>query len=165
MAAVSRAADGEGFECRLCGHCCRGRGGIVVSDADLSRLCDFLAVTADTFESKWGRRHGGKLFIRSNESGCVFFRKGEGCSIHAAKPDICRAWPYFRGNLVDSESHALAKEFCPGIPQEQSHDAFVRQGLLYLVHENLAGSSRPDEAVALQVSDLLENLAHDVGKR
>ena len=85
--------------------------------------------------------------------------------MHIAKPDICRAWPYFRGNLIDSESYALAKDFCPGIPQEQSHEAFVRQGLSYLVRENLAGSFLADEAAALQVSDLLEALAYNTGKR
>ena len=153
------------FDCGLCGHCCEGRGGIVVSDADLARLCEFLNMTAEDFAKRWGVRRGKKLLIRSDEKGCVFFRKGAGCSVHAAKPDICRAWPYFRGNLVDSESHALAKDFCPGIPRDQDHAAFVRQGLAYLARENLAGSSRSDEAAALQLSDVLEALAHDTGKR
>ena len=26
------------FNCRMCGHCCEGRGGIVVSPTDLARL-------------------------------------------------------------------------------------------------------------------------------
>ena len=30
------------FQCRMCGHCCEGRGGIVVSPADLTRLAAFL---------------------------------------------------------------------------------------------------------------------------
>ena len=165
MSADVCKADREAFDCRLCGHCCEGRGGIVVSGPDVSRLCAFLSLSADAFEKEWGVRQGDNLFIRSDDAGCVFFRRGEGCSVHAAKPDICRAWPYFRGNLVDSESHALAKEYCPGIPQAQAHEAFVRQGLSYLVRESLVGSSRPDEAAALQVSDLLETLAYKVGKR
>ena len=162
---VSRETEEDVFSCALCGHCCEGRGGIVVSRADLARLCEFLGLDAESFESRWSARRGEKMFIRSDENGCVFFHKGKGCSIHAAKPDICRAWPYFRGNLVDSESYALAKDFCPGIPQRQTHGAFMRQGLSYLVGENLAGSSRPDEAAALQVSDLLEALAYNMGKR
>jgi len=165
LVAVSREAEDDVFACELCGHCCEGRGGIVVSKADLARLCEFLGLNAESFESRWGARRGEKLFIRSGENGCVFFCKGKGCSVHTAKPDICRAWPYFRGNLVDSESYALAKDFCPGIPQRQAHEVFVRQGLSYLVRESLVGSSRSDEAAALQVSDLLEALAHDMGKR
>ena len=164
QAVIFRETEEDAFDCKLCGHCCEGRGGIVVSDADLVRLCEFLHLSAEGFASRWGTRQGEKLFIRSDENGCVFFHKGEGCSVHIAKPDICRAWPYFRGNLVDSESHALAKDFCPGIPQEQNHETFVRQGLSYLVREHLVGSSRPDEAAALQVSDL-PALAHDAGKR
>jgi len=162
---VSYERKEDAFDCGLCGHCCEGQGGIVVSNADLIRLCEFLNLNAEDFESRWGMRRREKLFIRSEEGSCVFFHKGEGCSVHIAKPDICRAWPYFRGNLIDSESYALAKDFCPGIPQEQSHEAFVRQGLSYLVRENLAGSFLADEAAALQVSDLLEALAYNTGKR
>jgi Fe-S-cluster containining protein len=164
QAVIFRETEEDAFGCKLCGHCCEGRGGIVVSDVDLARLCEFLHLSVEGFVSRWGTRRGEKLFIRNDENGCIFFRKGEGCSVHTAKPDICRAWPYFRGNLVDSESYALAKDFCPGIPREQIHETFVRQGLSYLVREHLAGSSRPDEAAALQVSDLLV-LAHDAGKR
>ena len=136
----------------------------MVSDSDLARLCSHFVVSAREFESRWGKRHSGKLFIRSAQGACVFYRKGTGCLVHVAKPDICRAWPYFRGNLVDGESHALAKDFCPGIPQEQTHKDFVDQGIAYLLRENLAGSSQPDEASALQVSDLLEDLAPESGK-
>ncbi len=158
------AEEEEAFACKLCGRCCEGRGGIVVSDADLARLCTFLSLSAADFEKNWGMRRGDKLFIRSDDAGCVFFRKGAGCSVHEGKPDICRAWPYFRGNLMDRESYALAREYCPGISQSQTYEAFVRQGLAYLLRENLVGSSRPDEAAALQVSDLLESLAYAAGK-
>ena len=144
------------FDCRLCGHCCKGKGGIVVSGKDLGRLCAFLACSEVDFESRYGQRRNGKLFIRSDETGyCLFFRENAGCGVHEAKPDICRAWPYFRGNLVDSESLELAKDFCPGIPQGQPHAAFVEEGLAYLLREKLVGGSRTDEAGALQVADLL----------
>lgn len=152
------------FDCRLCGHCCEGRGGIIVSNSDLERLCNFLQLQTSEFEELWAVKHNGKLYIRSTVSGCVFFQKGTGCLVHSAKPNICRAWPYFRGNLVDSESLALAKDFCPGIPVTQSHDAFVMEGISYLQRENLLGSATPDEAGALQVSDLLEKLAYNTGK-
>ena len=147
-----------GFTCRLCGRCCRGRGGIVVSGADLLRLCRHLAVSAAEFESAWGFRRGSKLFLRSEKKGdCVFFLKGKGCSVHTVKPAVCRAWPYFRGNLLDGGSLKLAKEYCPGIPRAQTHEDFVREGLAYLLRERLAGDAGADEACALQVNDLLMN--------
>lgn len=151
---------GTAFDCRMCGRCCMGKGGIVVSGKDLKRLCAHLACGPEDFENRYGQRRNGKMYIRSDETGCcLFFQKGIGCGVHAAKPDICRAWPYFRGNLVDSESLELAKGFCPGISREQSHGDFVKEGLAYLVREKLVGGSRKDEAGALQVADLLAGSA------
>ena len=85
--------------------------------------------------------------------------------MHAAKPAICRAWPYFRGNLVDRESLEMAKDFCPGIPRTQEHRDFAREGVRYLLREGLAGSGKQDEAAALQISDLLDSLASEDGTR
>lgn len=144
------------FDCRMCGHCCEGKGGIIVSSHDLRRLCAHMSLSAEEFERSWGERWGGKLHIRCGEDGkCVFFKEGSGCSIHEAKPDICRAWPFFRGNLVDAESYMLARDFCPGISVTESHAEFRRQGVDYLLKNNLAGSSGKDEAMALQIADLL----------
>ncbi|MDL2316846.1 YkgJ family cysteine cluster protein [Desulfovibrio sp. OttesenSCG-928-A18] len=158
-AAARPVSTGQGqsaFDCRMCGHCCEGRGGIVVDDADLARLCAHLALDAAEFERRWAERRGGKLQLRSLErGGCVFFVPGEGCSVHEAKPDICRAWPYFRGNLIDSESFALAKDFCPGISPVQEHADFVREGIAYLQKQGLTGHMGKDRANALRIKDLL----------
>lgn len=144
------------FDCKLCGHCCLGSGGIVVGNKDLRRLCEHFSLTPQAFAEQWGEHRGGKLFIKCGSDGyCIFFTPGTGCGIHIAKPDICRAWPYFRGNLVDADSLELAKDFCPGIPAQQTHSEFVAEGLDYLVKEGLAGNAGADEAHALQVNDLL----------
>ena len=37
------------FSCRRCGHCCSGRGGIVVGPRDLLRLADFFRMSAEEF--------------------------------------------------------------------------------------------------------------------
>ena len=73
------------------------------------------------------------------------------CQVHAGKPDICRAWPFFRGNLVDAESFAMARSFCPGINSQISHEEFVRAGLTYLRKENLLAHDASHEANALIV--------------
>lgn len=154
------------FDCLCCGHCCKGRGGIVVSAKDLKRLCGHLGMTAELFEATWGERHGNKLHIRAGDDGsCVFFNENTGCTVHVAKPDICRAWPYFRGNLLDPDSLELSKEFCPGIPSTLSHTDFVRQGMACLVREGLIGTASSDEANALQVADLLASLAKNTKTR
>ena len=141
------------FDCRMCGHCCEGKGGIVVSSSDLQRLCDFLRMPADAVIAAYGEQAGDKLKIRCGEDGyCIFFRQGKGCIVHEGKPSICKAWPFFRGNIEDPESLALAKDFCPGINPDISHEDFAREGMAYLEKERLLASDTRTEANALILS-------------
>ncbi len=134
----------------MCGHCCEGKGGIVVSPKDLERICAHLSLSAEEFIEKYGVMNNGKLKIGNGDDGyCVFFVFGKGCAVHEGKPDICRAWPYFRGNMIDSESLFLAKDFCPGIRPNASHAEFVLEGQKYLVKHNLLASDAKTEAHAL----------------
>ena len=66
-------------------------------------------------------------------------------------PDVCRAWPFFRGNLVDADSWGMALDYCPGINPEAGHAAFVREGLRYLRENGLEGDDAPDGAGALRL--------------
>ncbi len=150
----------EAFDCRMCGTCCRGTGGIVVGRKDLDRLCLHTALSPEEFAERFAERRNGKLVVRAGADGrCIFFADGTGCTVHPAKPDICRAWPFFRGNLVDPESLALAKEYCPGIHPDIAPADFARRGLAYLAEEGLVGRGGSDEAAALQVKDLQTRLA------
>ena len=141
------------FDCHMCGHCCEGKGGIVVSPSDLQRLCDFLRMPADAVIAAYGEQAGDKLKIRCGEDGyCIFFRQGKGCIVHEGKPYICKAWPFFRGNIEDPESLALAKDFCPGINPDISQEDFAREGMAYLEKERLLASDTRTEANALILS-------------
>lgn len=134
----------------MCGHCCEGRGGIVVSPADLARLSAFLRLEPEEVATRYGEQSGGKLKIRTGADGrCIFFKEGTGCGVHEGKPAICRAWPFFRGNIEDPASLALAKDFCPGIDSRASHAVFARQGLAYLREEGLLAHDPTCEANAL----------------
>lgn len=138
------------FRCQKCGHCCEGRGGIVVSPADLGRLAAFLELAPEVVVERYGEMSGKKLKIRNGEDGrCIFFRVGAGCAVHAGKPSICRAWPFFRGNIEDPVSLALAKEFCPGIDPGAKHDDFARAGRAWLAEQGLIASDPALEANAL----------------
>ncbi len=142
------------FDCRMCGHCCEGKGGIVVSPADLQRLCAYLRMEADDVIAAYGERVNGKLKIRCGDDGyCIFFRQGKGCIVHEGKPSICKAWPFFRGNIEDAASLALAKDFCPGINPDISHADFASQGIAYLKQENLLADDARTEANALILPD------------
>lgn len=138
------------FHCRQCGHCCEGRGGIVVSPSDLERLASFLELAKETVVERFTEKSWGKLKIRNGDDGhCIFFRAGTGCSVHQGKPAICRAWPFFRGNLEDPISLELAKDFCPGIARDAEHAEFAQAGRAYLAEQGLMAKDSRQEANAL----------------
>lgn len=140
----------QAFSCKMCGHCCKGKGGIVVSPSDLKRLCATLCMEEEEVIRRFGEYVGTKLKIRVGEDGyCIFFREGKGCIVHEGKPSICKAWPFFRGNIEDPVSLHLAKDFCPGIPKEISHADFAAQGKRYLQESGLLANDRSCEANAL----------------
>ncbi len=136
LAAVNAALFDGGsrfFSCRRCGKCCEGRGGIVVSPRDLTRLSVFFGIPGQDVLTRFTELMRGQPVIRCGSDGnCIFFREGEGCVIHPARPAVCRAWPFFRGNLVDHVSFAMAREDCPGISKTCSHVSFAREGYRYL---------------------------------
>lgn len=125
------------FICRRCGHCCQGEGGIVLSAKDIDRLADHLHLEAAALLARYAQFVSGKYRLVTGADGyCVFYN--EGCSIHPGRPDVCRAWPFFRGNLIDPISHAMAAEDCPGIDRDVPHAEFARQGREYLACHGLA---------------------------
>lgn len=147
---IEMSQETQAFSCKMCGHCCKGKGGIVVSPSDLKRLCATLRMEEEEVIRQFGEYVGTKLKIRVGEDGyCIFFREGKGCIVHEGKPSICKAWPFFRGNIEDPVSLHLAKDFCPGIPKEISHADFAAQGKRYLQENGLLASDRSCEANAL----------------
>lgn len=143
------------FECRMCGRCCEGLGGIVLSAKDLDRVAEYMGLSPSGFSVLYAEPRGGKLAIRAGEDGfCVFFKESGGCAVHPGRPDICRAWPFFRGNLVDAVSLEMAATDCPGIRLEQGFEEFRRQGLEYLrKHGLIAAADDSGTANALKIKD------------
>lgn len=144
----------EVFTCKQCGQCCEGRGGIVLSKKDLLRLADFLKCSPQEVIDKYGEYSNGKLKLRTGEHGyCVFFNHAASCAVHEGKPDICRAWPFFRGNLLDEFSLSMAQDFCPGINKKISFAKFVSEGFTYLKKEGLLASDTGQDANALLIHE------------
>ena len=126
----------EAFECQMCGHCCHGEGGIVMTGKDQMRLANHLEISVENLIEKYAHERGSKLHLTTKEDGyCVFFK--EGCGVHPGRPDVCRAWPYFRGNLIDEISWQMIQDYCPGVNPEAGHSEFVKQGREYLHKEDL----------------------------
>lgn len=128
----------EVFVCKKCGQCCYGEGGIVLSERDIDRLLSFLGLGREEFLTSMTCLSNKKHKLKTGENrACIFFKAGEGCSVHPAKPDICRAWPFFRGNLEDPLSLEMAREYCPGIDRDCSFKSFRTEGFKYLHAEDL----------------------------
>ncbi|MBU1001178.1 MAG: YkgJ family cysteine cluster protein [Proteobacteria bacterium] len=142
------------FECRMCGQCCEGAGGIVMARKDRARLAEHLGLPEEEMLSQYAEQVAGKIRLVTGEDDfCIFFREGKGCSVHPARPDICRAWPFFRGNLVDEVSWEMVQTDCKGICHEAGHAAFRRQGVAYVLALDV-DESDPEAPTALRVADL-----------
>lgn len=126
------------FDCLRCGECCRGRGGIVLRGNDAGRLAAFLDVPTGEFLARHTEPRRGKTVLRSGDTGsCVFSHEERGCAVHPAKPDVCRVWPFFRGNMVDPVSLGMARQGCPGIAGNAGFGEFTRAGARYLLGAEL----------------------------
>lgn len=145
------------FDCRRCGHCCHGVGGIVMTARDRARLAEHLGIGVAELVERFAERVGGKIRLRCGEDGyCVFYREGVGCGVHPGRPDICRAWPFFRGNLVDKTSWEMIQSDCPGVAGAAGHEAFVREGVDYLYANGLVHEPGEETPHALVLPDELK---------
>lgn len=103
------------FECTQCGTCCRGEGGIYLSQEEIKRIALFLNLSQQKFLEKYCIKKNGKIYIHIREDGyCHFSRKGR-CSIHEVKPAPCRQWPFFPPMLIDQANWEIARNSCPAL--------------------------------------------------
>jgi len=120
----------KAFDCKKCGECCYGKGGIHVTPEESSRIAAFLGMTRDDFLKNFCGEKRGQFSIRSGEDGfCIFFEKGKGCAIHSVKPRRCRDWPFYKALMEDPAAWVEAMDACPGINRECTHRDFVEEGL------------------------------------
>lgn len=114
---------GLAFECRQCGRCCSGpeEGYVWVSDEEIAGISLFLGVTAEHFRRVCARKAGGHYTIREQKpsNDCLFLIRDESgqkrCSIYSVRPSQCRTWPFWPGNIANSDSWAQAAMRCPGV--------------------------------------------------
>lgn len=145
------------FDCKRCGHCCQGEGGIVLTQHDRERLAAHLNLSIEDMLQQFAEQAGDKQRLRVGlDEYCIFFRAGLGCGVHLGRPDICRAWPYFRGNLVDETSWKMIQTDCPGVKSSAGHEAFVQEGVDYLYAQGLVHEPGPETPHALVLTDLLK---------
>ncbi len=132
------------FRCKMCGQCCFGLGGIPVDSKELSKIAKFLQLEEKELIEKFLKKGKRYFYIKERDGACIFFDKKEKkCKIHPVKPDICKAWPFLRGNMIDEISFNMAKTYCPGINPEITFEEFVEEGKKYLTKEGLLKPVKP----------------------
>jgi uncharacterized protein len=123
-------ADGLRFECTCCGECCTGPAGYVhVSDEECETIARTLDLSPENFLAKYTHpmKHG-KSGLSLNEHktvhgyDCVFLDRttdpGKAlCSIHDARPQQCRTWPFWPENISSPRAWQRAARQCEGINQ------------------------------------------------
>jgi Fe-S-cluster containining protein len=118
------------FQCRQCGDCCAGRGGILVKPQEVEDMAALLALPVAEFCRRYVEASpmGPRLGIADNGF-CVFLMAGNLCRVHPVKPFICRQWPFLPALLADPDELEHAKTACPGLNPECTHEDFVAEAL------------------------------------
>ncbi|MDR0354706.1 MAG: YkgJ family cysteine cluster protein [Deltaproteobacteria bacterium] len=104
------------FVCRRCGQCCRGQGGVWLTEEELPSVSRFLALSLAELKFRHLAKKGEVWeIVSSAEDFCSFYDLDSGCLIEPVKPVVCRAWPFFWGPLRDDEGFKEARAVCPGL--------------------------------------------------
>jgi len=129
---MSRDRQSAVFQCRQCGDCCAGRGGIFVKPADMEEMAALLELPVTEFCRRYveGSAMGPRLTV--DDGVCVFLLAGNLCRVHPVKPSICRQWPFLPALLMNADELEHAKTACPGINPACTHEDFVEEAL----HQN-----------------------------
>ena len=118
----------KAFECKMCGDCCYGKGGIIIKPKEVQRISQFLGLTPESFKADYCVEMNRILSIATGKNGfCIFYCKERKCLINEVKPEICSLWPFFPANIEDRESWELAKDACPGINRDCTFEQFVKE--------------------------------------
>ncbi len=118
----------KAFECKQCGACCRGEGGIYVESDEAEAIPRFLGISPADFLSKWCfLRHGRHYIVTGGDGFCAFFDRERQCTIHPVKPRPCARWPFYDALLRDPDNWDMAKDACPGINKSCSFEEFRSQ--------------------------------------
>ncbi len=106
------------FECQPgCTACCRQQGFVYLTEDDILRAAAFLGMTAEAFEIRYVYRTRHLRRLRVPRGTTCHFLRGDGCSIHPAKPAQCRLFPFWPELVGSARKWQQTARWCPGIGQ------------------------------------------------
>lgn len=107
------------FQCTNCGYCCRFEPGFVfLTETDLKRLALYFELSVGDFIKTHCREvfgsDGSRISLKEKKNNdCEFW--SEGCTIYEARPNQCRAYPFWPNIMKSQVEWDKESEFCPGI--------------------------------------------------
>jgi len=109
------------FECAQCGRCCAGpdEGYIWITRPEIELLIKHLGITLKHARCEYLKRISIRTTIVEEPCGrdCIFLngKSGQkGCAIYPVRPNQCRTWPFWTGNLARPEDGKMGAKKCPG---------------------------------------------------
>lgn len=118
----------KAFDCKKCGDCCYGEGGIFMEVEEQKKIAESLNLDLEDFLTEYTQKRNGRTYAKVGaDNFCIFFEKGNGCTIHTVKPARCELWPYYPANVADRDTWNHAKLACRGINRECSFEDFVKE--------------------------------------
>jgi len=111
--------DGLKFECTRCGKCCTGETGFVwVNEEEIAAIAEMRGESIEEVTALHTRELRQKRTLREKANGdCVFYERGEGCTIYSIRPRQCRTWPFWESNIRTPENWEETQRECPGSGQ------------------------------------------------
>ena len=110
--------DGLRFACqRGCTNCCRVKGYVYLTEADLRKAAAFLGLSALAFEEKYVYRTRHLLRFRKPRDAECHFLLESGCALHPHKPTQCRTFPFWPETTRSRAAWREESRCCPGIGQ------------------------------------------------
>ncbi|MGY8670310.1 MAG: YkgJ family cysteine cluster protein [Candidatus Poseidoniales archaeon] len=128
--------EGVSFQCQPdCGRCCDEPGGIVyLAKEDAVRLAEHHSLgVKEWLERDCHTTLDGRFILDSDAETdiCIYLDSNKKCSVYDARPDQCRAYPWWIENLASQRTWSKTMDECPGIEAE---DAFVIDGQIIRMH-------------------------------
>lgn len=107
------------FECQQCGDCCKGFGGTYISSRDIIKIAEYIKSDPEKFAARFCDKSGSRYVLTLGKDGfCIFFDKTRQCTIHPAKPHMCKTWPFIQTIIKQPENWNIMANSCPGIKKD-----------------------------------------------
>lgn len=119
------AAGGLRFTCLGCGRCCRGEaGGVFMLPAEERDIAALLGLSVAELRARCETRRWRYRSLRERAGGeCVMHGADCRCRIYAARPLMCRTWPFWPRLLESKTAWNAAARHCPGMNEGKTWTA------------------------------------------